>query len=83
MERTCLPRGDDVGEVGVHQLGDDVDVLPEQHVGRGRQHDVEQRENVLVPQVSQQAQLAQQALARHDVVERVGHLLDGHLWEVG
>ena len=74
-----LLRVDDVVQVGVEQLGHQVDVLPVLRLAGGRHHDVAQVEHVLVRKVLQQPDLAQDALAVDGVLERVGDLLDRHL----
>jgi len=67
---------DDVVQVGVHQLRDDVHVLPRPLALDGRQ-DVHQPQHVVVPKVAQDFDLAQQPLAVDDVLKRLGDLLDG------
>ena len=73
-----LLRVDDVVEVGVHQLGDDVHVLPLLRVRVRRREDVDEAEHVVVLEVLEDLDLAQQPLAVDDVLERLRDLLDRH-----
>jgi hypothetical protein len=62
-------------EVGLHQFGDDVDVL---EGGRGRGRDeVENANHVRVREVAQEADFAEHPEAVSQVVEGVRDLLDG------
>jgi hypothetical protein len=59
---------DDAVEVGLHELLDEVDLAKGGE--RGRAEHVEDRDDILVPEVQEQADLAQRAQAEHRVVER-------------
>ena len=73
-----LRRADDLVEVGLEELGHEVDVVPAvDPLVVGQQH-VVQREDVLVVEVAEQLDLAQHVARVHRVVEGARHLLDRH-----
>ena len=74
-----LLRVDDVVQVGVEQLGHEVDILPVLDPASVGHHDVLEAKHVLVLEVLQQPHLPQHPLAVDRVLEGVADLLDGHL----
>jgi len=74
-----LRGGDDAVEVRFHEVGDDIHVFEVDGIG-GIGDEVLDRDHVLVLlEVPQQLDLAQDSLCVDEVVEHVCHLLDGHL----
>mmetsp|Transcript_42244 Transcript_42244/g.90136 ORF Transcript_42244/g.90136 Transcript_42244/m.90136 type:complete len:270 (+) Transcript_42244:701-1510(+) len=72
-----LLRVDDVVQVGVHQLRDEVHVLPAVLATR-RWQDVHQAKHVVVLEVAQDLNLAEEPFAVDGVLEGLGYLLDRH-----
>ena len=72
-----LRRCDDLVQVGVHELGDEVDVV--EAVERCRPQDVLDPYDVLMVEVPQDLDLSQRTLRVGQVLERLVDLLDGDL----
>lgn len=66
------PRGEETVEVGSEEFGDKVDVL------QGGDEDVGERDDVFVPDVLEQLELAVRSLGEDRGAEGLHDLLDGH-----
>ena len=75
--REVLAGVNDPMEIRLHEVGDDVDVL--KGLERARLENVNNTHHILVLQVLQQLDLAQDALRVNDVIKRTRDLLDRHL----
>ena len=71
-----LRTGDDLVQVGLHELGENVDLVEE--VGHGRLEHVDRVQDVVVLEHAEHLDLAEDALGRDDRLEDVGHLFERH-----